>query len=119
MENTINPVVGQWYRLPDADKGQLFQVIDVDADEDAIEVQYFDGDIEELPRDAWQARGFENCAPPEDWTGPYDGVKGDDLGYSDAEPLSERPATANGFAADVDDTREDAADGEAGEQRDT
>jgi hypothetical protein len=88
MQNAIEPVVGQWYRLPDADKGQVFQVIEVDEDEDAVEVQYFDGNIEELPHDAWQAQGFENCAAPEDWTGPYGVVVRDDLGYSDTGPSS-------------------------------
>ncbi len=106
MHNAIHPVVGQWYRLPDADKGQVFQVIDIDDDEDAVEVQYFDGNIEELPHDAWQAQGFENCAAPEDWTGPYDGIARDDRGYSDSEASREerRGATQNiqGEASDAE-----------------
>ncbi|MEJ0098286.1 MAG: DUF6763 family protein [Pseudomonadota bacterium] len=83
MFDAINPVVGDWYRHPDADKGGMFQVLDIDAEEGTVEVQYFDGDIEELPRDAWQSQGMERCAQPEDWTGPYDGIARDDLGYSD------------------------------------
>jgi hypothetical protein len=113
MESAINPVVGQWYRHPDADKGEMFQVIDIDTDEDTVEVQYFDGDIEELPQGTWHAQGLQSCAPPEDWTGPYDEIARDDRGYSDSEPSREerRGATESilGDASDapVDSTGND------------
>lgn len=106
MESALDPIVGQWYRHPDADKGEIFQVIDVDTDEDLVEVQYFDGDIEELPQDAWKSQGMQSCAPPEDWTGPYDEIERDDRGYSDSEPSREqrRGATENiqGEASDAE-----------------
>lgn len=89
MQISISPVIGNWYRHPDADKGEMFQVIDIDTEEDTVEVQYFDGDIEELPQGDWQSQGLRSCAPPEDWTGPYDEIERDDRGYSDTESTRE------------------------------
>jgi hypothetical protein len=81
MSHNLKPVTGQWYRH--LDKGQPFRVIDVEKGEDLIEIQHFDGDIEELELGAWYAMDLEQAAEPEDWTGPMDDVETDDLGYSD------------------------------------
>lgn len=113
MDTPIDPVVGQWYRSPAADKGEIFQVVDVDADDDTIEVQYFDGDIEELSDEEWRSRGLQNCAPPEDWTGPYDGVRSDDLGYSDGDPAAdEEREAAEVISTEGEEPLEDGADDE-------
>ncbi len=101
MESAIGPVVGQWYRHPDADKGEMFQVVGIDVSDGTVEVQYFDGDIEELERDAWQMEGLQNCAAPEDWTGPYDGIRHDDLGYSDDSPSEDSGSVTQGMAGDT------------------
>jgi hypothetical protein len=89
------PVVSQWYRH--LDKGQQFQVTAIDEDEGAVDIQHFDGDVEELDLDSWREFDIEAIEPPEDWTGPMDDVERDDLGYSDTgmtgadwgRPLSE------------------------------
>ncbi len=86
MDNAIEPVVGQWYRHRRPDKSGIFQVVGLDADDSTVEVQYFDGDIEELSDEDWHSQRLENCAAPEDSTGPYDEISDDDLGYSDTEP---------------------------------
>jgi hypothetical protein len=49
MINAIGPVIGQWYRH--LDKGETFQVIAADTGEGLVEVQFIDGDIEEIPRE--------------------------------------------------------------------
>ena len=115
MDNSLSPVIGQWYRLPDADKGQIFQVIDIDDAEQSVEVQYFDGNIEELPTDAWHTRVFESCAAPEDWTGPYDNIRRDDLGYSDTDASSDDLGTTAGSPNNAGDTSEDVTGDEADE----
>ncbi len=43
------PEIGTWYRDI---QNRVFEVIAMD-DDDAIEVQYFDGDIGELDRETW------------------------------------------------------------------
>jgi hypothetical protein len=113
MDIPTDPVVGQWYRSPAADKGGILQVVDVDADEDTIEVQYFDGNIEELSDEEWRSRGLKSCAPPEDWTGPYDGVRSDDLGYSDGDTVAGEEREAAEFIADEgEEPLEDGTDDE-------
>jgi hypothetical protein len=81
MSHSLKPITGQWYRH--LDKGQPFRVISVEKDEDLIEIQHFDGDIEELELAAWYDMDLESAAEPEDWTGPMDDVETDDLGYSE------------------------------------
>lgn len=44
-----NPEVGLWYRDID---NRLFEVVALE-DDDAIEVQYYDGDITEYDRESW------------------------------------------------------------------
>ncbi len=66
------PSVGDWYRL----EGDLFEVVAVDEDDATIEIQYFDGTVEEMDLEDWEAhceeRGLEPVDPPEDWSGSVD-----------------------------------------------
>jgi len=73
--------IGEWYTR--ADKGEVFQVVGIDERAHTIEIQVFDGDLDEIDEETWGALPLERCAPPEDWTGPVDEVEPDDLGYSD------------------------------------
>jgi len=89
--------VGQWYRR--SDKGEIFQVTGYDKASGTIEIQTFDGDLDEIDEDAWRELPLGLAEPPEDWTGPVDDVERDDLGYSEtnmrgvdwAEPLEPFP----------------------------
>jgi hypothetical protein len=90
MVNRLVPAVGRWY--DPLDKGGLFQVVAIDQDSKTIEIQEFDGNLDEVDFDEWRQMMVEEAAPPEDWTGPVDDVEADDLGYSDVpaeEGLSE------------------------------
>jgi hypothetical protein len=75
--------VGQWYAR--RDKGEIFQVIGADEESRTVEIQTFDGDLDEIDADAWAALPLALAAQPEDWTGPVDDVERDDLGYSETE----------------------------------
>jgi Family of unknown function (DUF6763) len=118
MDRKPEPIVGNWYRY--LDKGQMFRVIAVDENDGFIELQHFDGDIEELDAADWNSLELEVAEPPEDWTGPIDDIERDDLGYSETamsggdwrEPLQEisreraesgEPAGSEDDAADFDD----------------
>lgn len=81
------PIIDQWYRH--LDKGRQFQVTAVDEAEGTVEVQYFDGDVEELDLDGWHQLELEPIEPPEDWTGPMDDVEHDDLGYTETDMTEE------------------------------
>jgi len=75
--------VGQWYRH--LDKGEAFQVTAIDARTKSVEVQYFDGDLDEIDEATWSALPLQAVEQPEDWTGPVDDVDVEDLGYSETE----------------------------------
>lgn len=83
MSYELDPIAGQWYRH--IDKGQLFRVVSIDEDDDLIEIQYFDGDLEELDSEAWFSMDLDLSEAPEDWTGPVDDVETDDLGHAETE----------------------------------
>ena len=73
--------LGQWYRR--RDKGEIFQVTGYDEHSATIEIQSFDGDLDEIDEETWAELPLGLAEPPEDWTGPVDDVERDDLGYSE------------------------------------
>jgi hypothetical protein len=75
MANEFEPHVDQWYSL--RSKDEMFRVVAVD--DGGIEIQSFDGAIEELDPDAWRDLDLEPAEPPENWTGPFDNVEVEDL----------------------------------------
>jgi hypothetical protein len=66
---TPTPIIGDWYRGPG---GELFEVVAIDDGDRTIEIQYFDGTLEEYDQDTWNAQVVSQADPPEDWTGPVD-----------------------------------------------
>ncbi len=66
--NFIRPEIGQWYAR--ADKDELFQVVRPDAASRTIEVQSFDGDLDEMDNETWATLPLERVETPEDWTAP-------------------------------------------------
>ncbi len=81
MNERVGPAeIGTWYAR--ADKGEQFQVVGRDEFSRTIEIQLFDGDLDEIEEDTWNALQLERRDPPEDWTGPVE-VEADDLGYSE------------------------------------
>lgn len=92
----VSPVVGTWYQGPDQTK---FEVIAFDEDDGTVEIQYFDGELDQLEFDIWQQMRLEISSPPEDWTGAFDGFERDDLGYTD---LNVRPDSYTFAIEDLD-----------------
>lgn len=76
----IEAKIGNWYRTAD---GQVFEVVAIDGD-DCIDIQHFEGEVEELDGDTWEQMLLVEIDAPEDWTGAYDEMERDDLGNSDA-----------------------------------
>lgn len=63
------PTIGKWFRRPD---GALLEVVAVDEDDDTIEIQMFDGTIDEVDGTAWRELFLVEIAAPEDWSGSVD-----------------------------------------------
>ena len=82
----VDPIIGNWYR--NEETGNDFEVVALDEDAQTVEIQYFDGELEELDLDAWYELPLETIETPEDWSGPFDELEADDLGY-DEEELSD------------------------------
>jgi hypothetical protein len=78
MPNELDPIVDQWYFHED--KGQRFFVTAVNGEEETIEVQHFDGDIEEFSMEEWHELDIELSEEPENWSGPLDISEQDDYG---------------------------------------
>jgi len=81
--NLIRPEIGQWYAH--TDKGELFQVVGRDDESHTIEIQYVDGDVDEVDVETWAMLALERTEPPEDETAPMDDIETDDLGYSETD----------------------------------
>jgi len=81
IEDNIIPRVDHWYMDPKTERS--FTVIDYDEDDGVIEIQYFDGELDELDMEEWEDLAIEEVEQPEDWSGPMDEVERDDLGYDD------------------------------------
>ena len=65
MARDYDPVQGQWFE--DLEENEIFRVLSVDPDEEIIEVQYENGDIEEMDLDTWHELDLERAEEPEGW----------------------------------------------------
>lgn len=55
-------------------------MVAVDEHAQTVEIQYFEGEIEELDLDTWYNLVLDPIDPPEDWSGPYDDLERGELG---------------------------------------
>jgi predicted dehydrogenase len=60
-----DPVKGQWFE--DLEENEIFQVVSVDPDAELVEIQYENGDIEEIDLDTWHELDLERSTQPEGW----------------------------------------------------
>lgn len=73
-QSVIEPIVGQWYQ------DMLQRVFEVVAmDEDTIEIQYYDGDVEELDVETWHLLNVVPIAEPGNAAAPYDDLELDEF----------------------------------------
>lgn len=77
MQSKRNPIVGNWYQR--LDKGQEFYVVAMDEEARLVEMQHFDGDLEEMDLDTWYQLEILPIEEPENWSGPFDIGEIDDL----------------------------------------
>ena len=76
MSRDNEPVVGQWYE--NLEDQESFRVRSVDEDAEVVEVEYLDGDTEELDIDAWHELDLELIEEPEGWSDEDDDYEDDD-----------------------------------------
>jgi hypothetical protein len=95
---TPQPGIGDWYRL---NGGALFEVVALDDDDGTVEIQYFDGTLEEMDIEDWDAQwedgALETAEAPEDWTGSVDVESSDEDGRGTDSSSEERDLRASGL----------------------
>jgi len=84
------PEVGSWFRIGE---GRTFEVVAVDDKDRTVDIQHFDGTIEELDAEGWREMAAEPIDAPEDWSGSMD---------VDDEDLPEDESTHQGFDDPLD-----------------
>jgi Family of unknown function (DUF6763) len=86
---TPQPGIGDWYRLHG---GESFEIVAVDDDDGTVDIQYFDGTVEEMDLDDWETHwadgAMEAVEAPEDWSGSVDVERRDEDGRV-SEPFGE------------------------------
>lgn len=86
------PVIGQWFSRPN---GTLFEVVAIDEDAMTVEVQLFDGTVDEFDIERWPDLLLTEASAPEDWSGSvdmdpedYDGSRDNDVPSGYHDPLA-------------------------------
>lgn len=80
---SLEPIVDQWYHYPE--KSQKFYVTAVDPHSKTVEIQYFDGTIDEMDWSSWYEQEMEVIEAPQDWTGPMEYLEMDDRSANGTE----------------------------------
>jgi hypothetical protein len=70
------PVPGQWYENVEED--ETFRVLSLDEDHEMVEIEYLDGEIEELDIDEWHEMDLELTEEPEGWSDEDDDEEEDE-----------------------------------------
>jgi hypothetical protein len=70
------PRIGEWYQAVNGDK---FEIVALDDDEATLEIQHYDGAVEEVDFDSWEELEAFSIEPPEDWSGSLD-IEREDYG---------------------------------------
>lgn len=78
MANQLAPEVESWYLH--LDKGQRFEVVAVDEENGLIELQHYDGDLEEVSMEEWAEMEIAPSEAPQNWNGAVDIGEIDDFG---------------------------------------
>jgi len=72
MANNFQPQVGDWYKSINGDQ---FEIVATEEQGSMLEIQHFDGAVEEIDIDSWK----EMDEAPEDWSGSLD-IQREDYG---------------------------------------
>ena len=97
MSREYAPVPGKWFENKEED--ETFRVLSVDEDDELVEIEYLDGEIEELDLDTWHELDLEPTEEPEGWS-------------DDADDDDEEEEEEEDFDEDEDDEDDDDDDDE-------
>jgi hypothetical protein len=101
VSRDYEPVPGQWYE--NLEEEEQFRVLSVDEDSELLEIEYLDGDIEEIDLETWHEMDLEKIQEPEGWSESDDEDDADEDDWDEDE--------------DDDDEDDDEEEDDADEQR--
>ena len=102
MSREYAPVPGKWFENKEED--ETFRVLSVDEDDELVEIEYLDGEIEELDLDTWHELDLEPTEEPEGWS---DDADEDDDEEEDEDFDDDEDEDDDEDADDSDDNDED------------
>ena len=101
MAREYEPAVGQWYE--NIDENESFRVLSVDEDAELVELEYLDGDIEEIDLETWHELDLDKIDEPEGWAGSAE----DDEEEEEEEEKDEKDDLDETWDDDEDEDDED------------
>src|SRR6202034_2551473 len=104
VSRDYEPASGQWYE--NVEEEESFRVLSVDEDSELVEIEYLDGDIEEIDIEAWHEMDLEHTDEPEGWSEPEEDEEEDE----DDEDFDEDDEDEDDDDEDEDDFDEDEED---------
>ena len=83
MSRDYEPVPGQWYE--NLEDEESFRVLTVDEDSELVEIEYLDGEIEEIDLETWHEMDLDQTDEPEGWAESEEDDDEDDDDWDDDE----------------------------------
>jgi Family of unknown function (DUF6763) len=109
VSRDYEPVPGQWYE--NLEDEESFRVLTVDEDSELVEIEYLDGEIEEIDLETWHEMDLEQTDEPEGW------AKSDEE-EEDEDEEEEEEEDEDDWDEDEDDDDEDDWDEDEEDERD-
>jgi hypothetical protein len=105
VSRDYQPVPGQWYE--NVEEEEQFRVLTVDEDAELVEIEYLDGDIEELDIEAWHEMDLDRIEQPEGWSESEDDDEDEDDEDWDDEDDEDEDDDDDDEDDDEDDQKQD------------
>ena len=109
VSRDYEPVPGQWYE--NLEEEESFRVLSVDEDSELLEIEYLDGDVEEIDLETWHEMDLERIEEPEGWSESDDEDADEDEDWEEDEEEEDEDE-------DEDDDDWDEEEDDADDQRD-
>ena len=83
MPTDTDPIVENWYE--NQEENHRFKVIALDDAIGTVEIQHYDGSLEEIDIETWYLLDIEQIDNPDSWAGALDDLEQNDSDYMDSE----------------------------------
>ena len=113
MSRDYEPVPAQWYE--NLEDEESFRVLTVDEDSELVEIEYLDGEIEEIDLETWHEMDLERIEEPEGWA---ESDEDEDEDEDEEEEEEDEDEDDDDWDDDEDDEDEDDLDEDEADGRD-